>query len=207
MNQICQGVGEEKEENKKKKKGNGESSRRSDSSAGSIVGSPGLPSSSSSRMKVFVVLAVLVAVASAQLSDPLAQPTPYSFSYNSNTEDGGSSGHQESGDGSGRVTGSYTVTDLEGHNRVVDYIADENGFRATVRTNEPGTANLNSADVTMESTGDDGGIAAAYSGSLSANAYAGTYPAAAPAPAVASGRPGVRYVLVPVTDPRARGYY
>ncbi|CAL1290252.1 unnamed protein product [Larinioides sclopetarius] len=157
-------------------------------------------------MKVFVILAVLVAVASAQL-DPLAQPTPYSFSYTSNTEDGGSSGHQESGDGSGRVTGSYTVTDLEGHNRVVDYIADENGFRATVRTNEPGTANLNSADVTMESSGDDGGIAAAYSGSLSANAYTGTIPAAAPAPAVASGRPGVRYVLVPVTDPRARGYY
>ncbi|CAL1290251.1 unnamed protein product [Larinioides sclopetarius] len=157
-------------------------------------------------MKVFIVLTVLVAVALSQPVDPLAQPTPYSFSYNSNTEDGGSSGHQESGDGSGRVTGSFTVTDLEGHNRVVDYIADENGFRATVRTNEPGTANLNSADVTMESTGDDGGIAAAYSGSLSAN----TYSAAAPAPAAApttSGRAGVRYVLVPVTDPRARGYY
>ncbi|KAF8791767.1 Cuticle protein 16.8 like protein [Argiope bruennichi] len=152
-------------------------------------------------MKVFIVLAVLVAVVSSQNVDPLAKPIPYSFSYTSNTEDGGSSGHQENGDGAGRVTGSYTVTDLEGHNRVIEYIADENGFRATVRTNEPGTANLNSADVKMESTGDDNGIAAAY---------AGTLPAAAPAPAVApvtSGRPGVRYVLVPVTDPRARGYY
>ncbi|GFY53206.1 cuticle protein 16.8 [Trichonephila inaurata madagascariensis] len=149
-------------------------------------------------LRVFIVLSALIAVAVSQLADPLAQPTPYSFSYNSNTEDGGSSGHQESGDGSGRVSGSYTVTDLEGHSRVVDYVADELGFRATVRTNEPGTANLNSADVTMESSGDDNGIAAAYAGNIPA-------PVAPVAPV--AGRPGVRYVLVPVTDPRARGYY
>ncbi|KAG8201759.1 hypothetical protein JTE90_012818 [Oedothorax gibbosus] len=150
-------------------------------------------------MKVFIVLAVLVAAAVAQYEESYA-PIPYSFNYNSDTEDGGNSGHQESGDGNGRVQGSYTVTDLEGHTRVVDYVADENGFRATVRTNEPGTANLNPADVTVESTGDDNGIAAAYSGAA-AGAYSG-----APQPAGGQ-QPGVRYVLVPADDPRTRGYY
>ncbi|GIY52489.1 hypothetical protein CDAR_181431 [Caerostris darwini] len=158
-------------------------------------------------MKVFIVLSVLVAVAVAQYADPLAQPTPYTFSHASNTEDGGSSSHQESGNGAGQVTGSYSVTNLEGHSRVVDYVADEAGFRATVRTNEPGTANLNSADVSMESTGDDNGIAAAYAG---ASPYAAApAPYAAPVAPINTGRTqaGVRYVLVPTTDPRARGYY
>ncbi|GIY22375.1 hypothetical protein CEXT_556101 [Caerostris extrusa] len=160
-----------------------------------------------STMKVFIVLSVLVAVAVAQYADPLAQPTPYTFSHASNTEDGGSSSHQESGNGAGQVTGSYSVTNLEGHSRVVDYVADEAGFRATVRTNEPGTANLNSADVSMESTGDDNGIAAAYAG---ASPYAAApAPYAAPVAPINTGRTqaGVRYVLVPTTDPRARGYY
>lgn len=110
-------------------------------------------------------------------------PIPYTFSYASDLEDGGRNSHEESGDGNGRVTGSYTVQGEDGYGRVVDYIADENGFRATVRTNEPGTASQNPADVVMESTFDGTAVRSAT-----------------------NRRAGVRYVLVPITDPRAAGY-
>ncbi|GIY43684.1 hypothetical protein CEXT_669101 [Caerostris extrusa] len=36
--------------------------------------------------------------------------------------------------------GSYTIADIDGRARRVDYVADGHGFRATVKTNEPGTA-------------------------------------------------------------------
>ena len=68
-------------------------------------------------------------------------------------EDGvGQSSRQEIADGTGKVEGSYTVTNDEGHTRVVDYVADQYGFRANIKTNEPGTENKNPADVTIEST-------------------------------------------------------
>ncbi|XP_015903813.1 cuticle protein 10.9 [Parasteatoda tepidariorum] len=137
-------------------------------------------------MKVVIVLAAIVAVAWSQVDAPI----PYSFNYISNTEDGGSGSHQESGDGAGKVTGSYSVADLEGHNRVVEYVADENGFRATIRTNEPGTANINPADVIVESSAPEAAGAPTYSLGV------------ATAPRVAQpARPSrTRYVLVPVTD-------
>uniref|UniRef100_A0A2L2Y4K2 Cuticle protein 10.9 n=1 Tax=Parasteatoda tepidariorum TaxID=114398 RepID=A0A2L2Y4K2_PARTP len=71
---------------------------------------------------------------------------PYSFNYVSNMEDGSSS-RQETGDSSGRVVGSYTLAVEDGRRRVVDYIADQNGFRATIDTNEPGTEAQSPADV------------------------------------------------------------
>lgn len=40
-----------------------------------------------------------------------------------------------------KITGSYGYTDSYGIYRQVDYVADKNGFRATIKTNEPGTAN------------------------------------------------------------------
>ncbi|XP_042905559.1 adult-specific rigid cuticular protein 15.7-like isoform X1 [Parasteatoda tepidariorum] len=75
---------------------------------------------------------------------------PYSFGYNAPAIGGGSS-RQETSDGSGRVVGSYTVTDADGRARIVDYYADETGFHANVQTNEPGTANQNPADVSVQS--------------------------------------------------------
>ncbi|GIY52491.1 hypothetical protein CDAR_181451 [Caerostris darwini] len=150
-------------------------------------------------MKAFVILCMLIGVAVAQ---EVYAPIPYSFNYNAPTEDGGNSARQESGDGSGRVTGSYTVNDVEGHSRTVDYVADEAGFRVNVRSNEPGTANLNPADVNMESSAEANPIS--YSLGAAAPATRVISPAAPVAPA---GRAGVRYVLVPSTDPRARGYY
>jgi len=156
-------------------------------------------------MKVFIVLAVLVSAAVAQYAPSQDIPIPYSFNYAADTEDGGRSSHQESGDGAGRVQGSYTVNDLEGHTRVVDYVADEGGFRANIRTNEPGTANINPADVTIESSAADVSGVSTYS--LGGGATPVTRPAISPVAPPTGGRAGVRYVLVPVTDPRARGYY
>ncbi|XP_054709503.1 cuticle protein 10.9-like [Uloborus diversus] len=136
-------------------------------------------------MKALIVFVSLLATVFAQLPAPNAVPIPYSFNYMANTEDGGSSSHEENGDGAGRVTGSYTVSNLEGHTRTVEYVADEAGFRATIRTNEPGTANQNPADVVVESSA----------------AEAGPVLTSAPAPKPpASTRTGVRYVLVPITE-------
>ncbi|XP_055936849.1 cuticle protein 16.8-like, partial [Argiope bruennichi] len=47
------------------------------------------------------------------------------------------------------VKGSYGFTDDRGVHRQVNYVADHGGFRAQVKTNEPGTANQNPAAVHM----------------------------------------------------------
>ncbi|KAG8201754.1 hypothetical protein JTE90_012813 [Oedothorax gibbosus] len=75
---------------------------------------------------------------------------PYKFGYNAPAIGGGSS-RLESSDGHGRVTGQYTVSDADGRLRVVDYYADHTGFHADVKTNEPGTANQNPANVNVKS--------------------------------------------------------
>ncbi|XP_054723081.1 cuticle protein 16.8-like [Uloborus diversus] len=75
---------------------------------------------------------------------------PYAFQYVAQCEDGSSS-RQESSDGNGRVVGSYTLAVEDGRRRVVDYVADQDGFRATVDTNEPGTDVQNPADVVFHS--------------------------------------------------------
>ncbi|PRD31720.1 UNVERIFIED_CONTAM: Cuticle protein 10.9 [Trichonephila clavipes] len=101
-------------------------------------------------------------------------PNPYQYSYSSPAI-GGSSSHQESGDGTGRVTGSYSVVDEDGRSRTVEYVADELGFRANIVTNEPGTSNQAPADVTISSSADDG--------------FGGVYAAPAPVPVPVGGLP------------------
>jgi hypothetical protein len=64
-------------------------------------------------------------------------PMPYSFEYSTDDEQGTRTSRQESSDGN-RVTGSYSYVDADGLERIVDYVADENGYRPTIRTNEPG---------------------------------------------------------------------
>ncbi|KAF8767307.1 Cuticle protein 10.9 like protein [Argiope bruennichi] len=77
-------------------------------------------------------------------------PQPYNFDYQSSDEQGNSHYHRAEADASGTVRGSYGYTDIQGLYRVVDYIADANGFRASIRTNEPGTDGKESpADVQM----------------------------------------------------------
>ncbi|XP_075551429.1 uncharacterized protein LOC142584948 isoform X1 [Dermacentor variabilis] len=76
---------------------------------------------------------------------------PYQFSYFAGGHDGSHSRH-ETRDANGRVSGHYTLATDEGSQRVVCYVADENGFRAWVDTNEPGTDNQDPADVSVRST-------------------------------------------------------
>lgn len=78
-------------------------------------------------------------------------PIPYSFNY-ANQDAEGSHTHEESGDGSGRVQGRYTISLADGRTRTVTYTADENGYRAEVVTNEQGTESKNPADVVIQSS-------------------------------------------------------
>ncbi|GBM47005.1 hypothetical protein AVEN_131790-1 [Araneus ventricosus] len=107
---------------------------------------------------VFLALAALVNSQAVLLSggnNDQSSPTPYQFSYSAPAIGGGST-HEETGDEYGRKTGSYTVQNEDGSQRIVQYVADEDGFRASISTNEPGTANQNPADVTIQSSADEG---------------------------------------------------
>ncbi|XP_022238876.1 GATA zinc finger domain-containing protein 14-like isoform X1 [Limulus polyphemus] len=74
---------------------------------------------------------------------------PYSFKYEVPIGQHGGYSHQESSDESGKVSGSYKVIGGKDNDRVVEYTADENGFHATVRTNDPAVEDKNPADVTV----------------------------------------------------------
>ncbi|XP_049518668.1 adult-specific rigid cuticular protein 15.7 [Dermacentor silvarum] len=73
-------------------------------------------------------------------------PQPYSFGYDNVDEYGNQQFRSEQGDSNNAKTGSYGYRDANGLYRRVNYVADANGFRATVDTNEPGTAPGASAD-------------------------------------------------------------
>jgi len=71
---------------------------------------------------------------------------PYKIAYDSVDGNGTTMRREESKDDKGVVRGSYSYTDPFGIFRVVEYIADENGFRASIRTNEPGIAKTENGD-------------------------------------------------------------
>ncbi|XP_055937822.1 uncharacterized protein LOC129967153 isoform X2 [Argiope bruennichi] len=111
-------------------------------------------------------------------------PQPYNFNYQSADEQGNTRYHRAEADASGTVRGSYGYTDFQGLYRVVDYIADVNGYRASIRSNEPGTDGKESpADVQMIVEQPPFGIQDRYNpfagagagGSGYANAALGTY--------------------------------
>jgi len=78
-------------------------------------------------------------------------PQPYKFGYDVKDHHGSTLQQKEEGDAHGNKRGSYGYTDGHGIYRQVDYVADKNGFRATIKTNEPGTSDEDSADVHIES--------------------------------------------------------
>ncbi|KAH7967099.1 hypothetical protein HPB49_022681 [Dermacentor silvarum] len=80
-------------------------------------------------------------------ADYSSPPQPYSFGYDTADEFGNRQFRSEQGDANNAKTGSYGYTDVNGLYRRVSYVADANGFRATVDTNEPGTAPGASAGV------------------------------------------------------------
>ncbi|CAN7994158.1 unnamed protein product, partial [Ixodes hexagonus] len=71
---------------------------------------------------------------------------PYSFGYDTVDEYGTRLFHREESNANNAKTGSYGYTDPNGIYRRVNYVADANGFRATIETNEPGTKAGASAD-------------------------------------------------------------
>ncbi|XP_013794053.1 cuticle protein 16.8-like [Limulus polyphemus] len=74
-------------------------------------------------------------------------PKPFNFGHQIQDDDGNIHQREESGDEYGNVHGSYGYTDALGLYRRVQYIADAEGFRATVESNEPGVTNDNPANV------------------------------------------------------------
>ncbi|KAL1444394.1 hypothetical protein MTO96_029891 [Rhipicephalus appendiculatus] len=73
-------------------------------------------------------------------------PQPYSFGYDNVDEFGNRQFRSEQSDSNNAKRGSYGYRDVNGIYRRVNYVADAYGFRATVDTNEPGTAPGASAD-------------------------------------------------------------
>ncbi|XP_003743680.1 cuticle protein 8 [Galendromus occidentalis] len=76
----------------------------------------------------------------AAVPEQVYAPQSYSFGYQSVDEHGNRQSRQEQGDANNFKKGSYSFTDVYGISRRVDYVADHGGFRATINTNEPGTA-------------------------------------------------------------------
>ncbi|XP_064488469.1 calphotin-like [Ornithodoros turicata] len=116
----------------------------------------------------------------------------YNFGYNEAHTTGGSS-RQETGDAFGNKVGSYSLTDADGRVRVVKYVADAAGFRASVSTNEPGTA---------PSTPAAAGYNAPVVAPAPVAAYAAPVAAVATAPVAAYAAPVAAYAA-PVAAPVA----
>jgi len=98
-------------------------------------------------MKFFIVLAViasttalpyggLVNTGASAVSSSTDGLGNYAFGYNEDHATGGTF-RKEKG-GPGVQVGSYGLRDADGRIRVVNYVADALGFRASVSTNEPG---------------------------------------------------------------------
>ncbi|KAG8186116.1 hypothetical protein JTE90_022707 [Oedothorax gibbosus] len=84
-------------------------------------------------------------------NDPtLIAKTPFAFGYRFTDDYGTMQTREEKTDPNGSKTGSYSFIDATGTYRQVDYIADSHGFRATVKTNEPGTLPAEPADVSIQ---------------------------------------------------------
>lgn len=76
-----------------------------------------------------------------------AEAEPYAFDYSIE-----GSSRRESGDVNGVVRGQYTIKNPDGSQRIVDYVADRDGFRARVDTNEAGTESQQPASVSLRSS-------------------------------------------------------
>ncbi|GBM87438.1 hypothetical protein AVEN_105911-1, partial [Araneus ventricosus] len=116
------------------------------------------------------------------------------------------------GDGK-NVKGSYGFTDGRGIHRQVNYVADNAGFRAQVKTNEPGTANQNPAAVHIISDapyghgGYEGAVGLGYPGVGRAGyGYAGLGAAGLGYGYSGLGAPGVGYGYIGLVGHGGLGY-
>lgn len=69
---------------------------------------------------------------------PLGQAEPFAFDFKTEDNSGNGQYRREESDKDGVVRGSYGYTDANGIYRHVEYVADHNGFRANIKSNEPG---------------------------------------------------------------------
>lgn len=69
---------------------------------------------------------------------PLGQAEPFAFDFKTQDNSGNGQYRKEESDKNGVVRGSYGYTDANGIYRHVEYVADQNGFRANIKSNEPG---------------------------------------------------------------------
>lgn len=102
----------------------------------------------------------------------------YRFAYDIVDHLGARNGRSESGDALGNKVGSYSLADIDGRVRRVDYVADDFGFRASIQTNEQGTAPSNTGGASYNAP-----LVAAAPVAVAAP-VAAAYPVAAPAPAI-----------------------
>ncbi|RWS29962.1 cuticle protein 14 isoform b-like protein [Leptotrombidium deliense] len=72
----------------------------------------------------------------------------YEFGYDEKHATGGTF-RREKGDKWGNKVGSYGLQDIDGRFRVVEYIADDFGFRANIKSNEPGVEPRDPAAVSL----------------------------------------------------------
>ncbi|KAH8009598.1 hypothetical protein HPB51_018291 [Rhipicephalus microplus] len=92
----------------------------------------------------------LLAIAAAQVQLQENYPAqPYTFSYDSTGEDGGRISQQETGDERNFKTAATATRPQTVVYRTANYVADDQGFRVSIDTNEPGTKAENPADVTL----------------------------------------------------------
>ncbi|XP_067145051.1 adult-specific rigid cuticular protein 15.7-like [Centruroides vittatus] len=162
-----------------------------------------LLSLSSSIMFKIACFAVLLAVASAGLIGPALGGTSvssrrqddfgnYAFNYQITNGAGATNGRAEVGDAWGNKRGSYNLADIDGRARRVEYVADGAGFRAVVKTNEPGTALSAPAAAAVASpytgpiSGSPAVVAHAPVAAVAAAPVAAVAPAIAAAPALAA---------------------
>ncbi|XP_054710232.1 cuticle protein 16.8-like [Uloborus diversus] len=100
---------------------------------------------------ILIMFIAVIKVTSGHFPEPyLHDSLPYSFGYDIKDHHG-EQFREESGHGHEGVKGSYGFTDDRGIHRLVHYVADHEGFRAHVKTNEPGTANEDPAAVHITS--------------------------------------------------------
>ncbi|XP_003748627.1 adult-specific rigid cuticular protein 15.7-like [Galendromus occidentalis] len=106
----------------------------------------------------------------------------YAFGYDIKNGYGAVNGRKESGS-HGAVVGSYYIGDVDGRHRSVHYVADKLGFRAQIKTNEPGTKTSYAAAAVYDSANGKAPVALAYGAPYGAYGGYGGYGAyGAPGP-------------------------
>lgn len=103
-------------------------------------------------LQVALLACALAASARAGYDDQeVYAPQPYQFGYETQDEYGNRQSRHEQDAGNGVKTGMYGFRDAAGLFRQVQYVADHRGFRAWVKTNEPGTQDSAPASARIES--------------------------------------------------------